>query len=64
MVVIERLFSSSLLVLVTQQAPRKLRVYHFQKKNEICTQNYPNTILAIKLNREVSSLLLKTSIEA
>uniref|UniRef100_A0A915BE36 WD repeat domain phosphoinositide-interacting protein 2 n=1 Tax=Parascaris univalens TaxID=6257 RepID=A0A915BE36_PARUN len=49
--IIERLFSSSLIVLVSQQAPRKLRVYHFQKGNEICTQSYSNTILSVKMNR-------------
>uniref|UniRef100_F1L7S5 WD repeat domain phosphoinositide-interacting protein 2 n=1 Tax=Ascaris suum TaxID=6253 RepID=F1L7S5_ASCSU len=50
--IIERLFSSSLIVLVSQQAPRKLRVYHFQKGNEICTQSYSNTILSVKMNRK------------
>ncbi|VDO42245.1 unnamed protein product [Onchocerca flexuosa] len=49
---IERLFSSSLLMLVSTQAPRKLRIYHFQKNNEICAQSYTNTVLAVKLNRD------------
>lgn len=50
---IERLFSSSLLMLVSTQAPRKLRIYHFQKNNEICAQSYTNTVLGVKLNRNV-----------
>ncbi|VDO36230.1 unnamed protein product [Brugia timori] len=49
---IERLFSSSLLMLVSTQAPRKLRIYHFQKNNEICAQSYTNTVLAVRLNRD------------
>ncbi|VDN06807.1 unnamed protein product [Thelazia callipaeda] len=50
---IERLFSSSLLMIVSTQAPRKLRIYHFQKNNEICAQSYTNTVLAVKVNRDV-----------
>uniref|UniRef100_A0A915PEZ0 WD repeat domain phosphoinositide-interacting protein 2 n=1 Tax=Setaria digitata TaxID=48799 RepID=A0A915PEZ0_9BILA len=58
---IERLFSSSLLMLVSTQAPRKLRIYHFQKNNEICAQSYTNTVIAVKLNREKAK---KSFIEA
>uniref|UniRef100_A0AAF5PS64 WD repeat domain phosphoinositide-interacting protein 2 n=1 Tax=Wuchereria bancrofti TaxID=6293 RepID=A0AAF5PS64_WUCBA len=56
---IERLFSSSLLMLVSTQAPRKLRIYHFQKNNEICAQSYTNTVLAVKLNRDYMVVCLE-----
>uniref|UniRef100_A0A8R1TYI3 WD repeat domain phosphoinositide-interacting protein 2 n=1 Tax=Onchocerca volvulus TaxID=6282 RepID=A0A8R1TYI3_ONCVO len=56
---IERLFSSSLLMLVSTQAPRKLRIYHFQKNNEICAQSYTNTVLAVKLNRDYMVICLE-----
>ncbi|GAB6020251.1 hypothetical protein CHUAL_002969 [Chamberlinius hualienensis] len=49
--IVERLFSSSLLVLVNLSTPRKLTVCHFKKSNEICQYSYANTILAVKLNR-------------
>ena len=48
----ERLFSSSLLAIVSLSAPRKLKVCHFKKKTEICNNSYTNTILAVKLNRQ------------
>ena len=47
----ERLFSSSLIAMVSLSAPRKLKVCHFKKGTEICNYCYPNTILAVKLNR-------------
>lgn len=50
--VVERLFSSSLVALVTQDEPRKLKVCHFKKGTDICGCVYNNnTILAVKLNR-------------
>ena len=65
--IVERLFSSSLLALVSLSSPRRLRVCHFKKGNidlcfhlcylvlcpgtEICQYSYSNTILAVKLNR-------------
>lgn len=51
--IIERLFSSSLVALVEMSNPRKLRVCHFKKNSEICTYSYPDTILSVKLNRQV-----------
>lgn len=48
---IERLFSSSLVAIVSLTAPRKLKVCHFKKGTEICNYSYSNTILAVKLNR-------------
>ncbi|KAM3716653.1 WD repeat domain phosphoinositide-interacting protein [Dirofilaria immitis] len=56
---IERLFSSSLLMLVSTQAPRKLRIYHFQKNNEICAQSYTNTVLTVRLNRDYMVVCLE-----
>ncbi|GFR00604.1 WD repeat domain phosphoinositide-interacting protein 2 [Trichonephila clavata] len=50
--IIERLFSSSLVALVTISSPRKLKVCHFKKGTEICNYSYSNTILAVKLNRQ------------
>jgi len=49
--IVERLFSSSLVAIVSLSAPRKLKVCHFKKGTEICNYSYPNTILAVKLNR-------------
>ncbi|CAG7732629.1 unnamed protein product [Allacma fusca] len=49
--IVERLFSSSLVAIVSSQSPRKLRVCHFKKGNEICNYSYANTILAVRLNR-------------
>lgn len=49
----ERLFSSSLVAIVSLKAPRKLKVCHFKKGTEICNYSYSNTILAVKLNRQV-----------
>lgn len=49
--IVERLFSSSLVAVVSLSAPRKLKVCHFKKGTEICNYSYPNTILAVRLNR-------------
>ena len=52
--VVERLFSSSLVAIVSISSPRKLKVRHFKKGTEICNYSYSNSILAVKLNRQVS----------
>ena len=52
--IVERLFSSSLVAVVSLSSPRKLKVCHFKKHSEICNYSYPNTILGVKLNRSVS----------
>lgn len=52
--IVERLFSSSLMAVVSVAAPRKLKVRHFKKGTEICNYSYSNTILAVKLNRAVN----------
>lgn len=52
---VERLFASSLVALVSNDHPRKLDVCHFKKGSEICNYSYSNAILAVKLNRMVST---------
>ena len=42
------------MAIVSLSSPRKLKVCHFKKSSEICNYSYPNTILAVKLNRAVS----------
>ncbi|XP_034655296.1 WD repeat domain phosphoinositide-interacting protein 2 isoform X4 [Drosophila subobscura] len=59
---IERLFESSLVAIVSQRAPRKLKVCHFKKQSEICNYSYANTILAVKLNRERLIVCLEESL--
>ncbi|KFM72632.1 WD repeat domain phosphoinositide-interacting protein 2, partial [Stegodyphus mimosarum] len=60
--IIERLFSSSLVAMVTISAPRKLKVCHFKKGSEICNYSYSNTILAVKLNRARLVVCLEESL--
>lgn len=60
MCIVERLFSSSLVAIVSLKAPRKLKVCHFKKGTEICNYSYSNTILAVKLNRQVSDAPLRS----
>lgn len=55
-IIVERLFASSLLAVVSLAAPRKLKVNHFKKGTEICNYSYSNSILAVKLNRQVGRL--------
>lgn len=50
--IVERLFSSSLLVIASLKASMKLKVCHFKKAMEICNYSHSNTILAVKLNRQ------------
>ncbi|ESN99526.1 hypothetical protein HELRODRAFT_185812 [Helobdella robusta] len=54
---IDRFFSSSLLALVSLTAPRKLRVCHFKKTQEICNFSYSSAILGVKLNRTSHAIL-------
>ncbi|KAI9585360.1 autophagy-related 18b isoform 1-T1 [Glossina fuscipes fuscipes] len=49
--IVERLFNSSLVVLVTDLKPKSLRMLHFKKKQEICNCSYPSDILCIRMNR-------------
>ncbi|KAL9700431.1 hypothetical protein quinque_003872 [Culex quinquefasciatus] len=59
---VERLFSSSLVAVVSLNAPRKLKVCHFKKGTEICNYSYSNTILAVKLNRSRLVVCLEESL--
>ncbi|XP_049416212.1 WD repeat domain phosphoinositide-interacting protein 1 isoform X3 [Epinephelus fuscoguttatus] len=60
--IVERLFSSSLIVMVSTTMPQRMNIYHFKKGTEICNYNYPNNILAIKLNRQRLVVCLEESI--
>lgn len=58
----ERLFSSSLVAVVTASEPHKLKVCHFKKRREICNYSYPSEILSVKLNRSRLVVCLVDSI--
>ncbi|KAK2092366.1 hypothetical protein P7K49_028894 [Saguinus oedipus] len=60
--IVERLFSSSLVAIVSLKAPRKLKVCHFKKGTKICNYSYSNTILAVKLNRQRLVVCLEESL--
>lgn len=60
--IVERLFSSSLVAIVSLSSPRKLKVCHFKKGTEICNYSYSNTILAVKLNRSRLVVCLEESL--
>ncbi|KAG7506021.1 WD repeat domain phosphoinositide-interacting 1-like isoform X2 [Solea senegalensis] len=60
--IVERLFSSSLVVVVSTAAPQRMNIYHFKKGTEICNYSYPNDILAVKLNRQRLVVCLEESI--
>lgn len=51
----ERLFNSSLVVIVSQKEPRVMHIYHFKSKNMICDYKYAKSVLNVKLNRDVSA---------
>ncbi|XP_015255267.1 PREDICTED: WD repeat domain phosphoinositide-interacting protein 1 [Cyprinodon variegatus] len=60
--IVERLFSSSLVVVVSLSLPRRMNVYHFKKGTEICNYSYSNNILSVKLNRQRLVVCLEESI--
>uniref|UniRef100_A0A4W2EK58 WD repeat domain, phosphoinositide interacting 1 n=1 Tax=Bos indicus x Bos taurus TaxID=30522 RepID=A0A4W2EK58_BOBOX len=60
--IVERLFSSSLVVVVSHTKPRQMNVYHFKKGTEICNYSYSGNILAIRLNRQRLLVCLEESI--
>uniref|UniRef100_A0A672ZA05 WD repeat domain phosphoinositide-interacting protein 1-like n=1 Tax=Sphaeramia orbicularis TaxID=375764 RepID=A0A672ZA05_9TELE len=60
--IVERLFSSSLVVVVSSSIPLRMYIYHFKKGTEICNYSYPNNILAVKLNRQRLVVCLEESI--
>ena len=58
----ERLFSSSLLIVVSQENPRRLRVLHFRKSTEICAYSYSSAILSCRINRLRLIVILENAI--
>lgn len=58
---VDRLFSSSLVAIVSLTSPRKLKVCHFKKGTEICNYSYSNSILSVKLNRTRLVVVLEQS---
>jgi len=60
--IVARLFSSSLIAVVSLASPRKLKVCHFKKETEICNYSYSNSILAVKLNRQRLIVCLEESL--
>ncbi|KAF6035448.1 WIPI2 [Bugula neritina] len=50
--IVSRLFSSSLVAVVTLSSPRKVKICHFKKESEICNYSFSDTILSVKLNRQ------------
>uniref|UniRef100_A0A452SZS8 WD repeat domain, phosphoinositide interacting 1 n=1 Tax=Ursus maritimus TaxID=29073 RepID=A0A452SZS8_URSMA len=60
--IVERLFSSSLVVVVSHTKPRQMNVYHFKKGTEICNYSYSSNILSIRLNRQRLLVCLEEAI--
>ena len=60
--IVERLFNSSLVVLVTAQKPNCLKMLHFKKKQDICNCVYPSEILCVRMNRHRLIVCLAESI--
>ncbi|TRY69087.1 hypothetical protein TCAL_09654 [Tigriopus californicus] len=58
----ERLFSSSLVAIVSRETPRRLRVCHFKKGTEICNYSYNSKILSVKMNRSRLVVCLEESL--
>ncbi|CAI2353296.1 unnamed protein product [Caenorhabditis sp. 36 PRJEB53466] len=49
---VERLFSSALMVVISQKDPRVLHVYHFTSRNIICDHRFNKSVLTVRLNRD------------
>lgn len=49
-----RLFTSNLVTLVSLNDMRKLLIFHYRRNSLICDYRYSNTILAVRMNRQVS----------
>ncbi|XP_061567555.1 WD repeat domain phosphoinositide-interacting protein 1 isoform X2 [Cololabis saira] len=60
--IVERLFSSSLVVVVSAATPQRMNIYHFKKGTEICNYSYTSNILAVRLNRQRLVVCLEESI--
>uniref|UniRef100_A0A1I8G4R1 WD repeat domain phosphoinositide-interacting protein 2 n=2 Tax=Macrostomum lignano TaxID=282301 RepID=A0A1I8G4R1_9PLAT len=50
--IVERHYSSSLVAAVMLAQPRRLRVMHFKKGTEICSCNYQEPVLTVRLSRQ------------
>uniref|UniRef100_A0A8R1E1J0 WD repeat domain phosphoinositide-interacting protein 2 n=1 Tax=Caenorhabditis japonica TaxID=281687 RepID=A0A8R1E1J0_CAEJA len=50
--VVERLFSSALMVIISQKDPRVLHVYHFTSRNIICDHRFNKSVLTVRMNRD------------
>ncbi|CBY22304.1 unnamed protein product [Oikopleura dioica] len=61
-ILVERLFNSSLVVTVSQTNARKIRVYHFRKGSLILQHTYPSAVLAVKMNRSRLVVTLEESL--
>jgi autophagy-related protein 18 len=60
--IVERLFQSSLITLVSLNHSRKLQVFHFQKGTEICSHSYTSAIKAVRMNRKRVVVCLEESV--
>lgn len=60
--IVERLFQSSLITLVTLNQSRKLQVFHFKMGNEICSHSYTSAVKAVRMNRKRVVVCLEESI--
>jgi len=60
--IIERLFLSALTIVVTQQEPKMLKIFHFKKGSKVCSPVFEKPILAVKLNRTRVIVCLEDSI--
>jgi len=60
----ERFYKSSLVLLTSMSSPRTLNICNFKKsgQKEIWKQPYPNTVLAVKMNRQVFVVVMETTI--
>ncbi|XP_053961786.1 WD repeat domain phosphoinositide-interacting protein 2 isoform X1 [Anastrepha ludens] len=61
-ILVERLFNSSLLVMVTAEKPHCLQMVHFKKNQKICNCVYPTKIISIRMNRARLIVCLSESI--
>lgn len=60
--ILERLFSSSLIAIVSMTDTKTLRLCHFKKGTEICSKFYFKPILAVRLNRQRVVVVLEQRI--
>lgn len=56
--IVERLFSSNLVVTVSSSLPTVLCIHHFRKGTEICRHNYEHPIVAVHISPSVSTVCL------